>query len=44
MRELESLLTPLVRAETDALGSADFKVTLLAGLMRRAAHKLFPPR
>lgn len=44
MRELESLLSPLVRAETDSLGSADFKVTLLAGLMRRAAHKLFPPR
>jgi CO/xanthine dehydrogenase FAD-binding subunit len=42
MRELESLLSPLVRAETDSLGSADFKVTLLAGLIRRAAYKLFP--
>jgi CO/xanthine dehydrogenase FAD-binding subunit len=44
MRELESLLSPLVRAETDTLGSADFKVMLLAGLIRRVAHKLLPPR
>jgi CO/xanthine dehydrogenase FAD-binding subunit len=39
-RSLEQQLAPLVHAETDLLGSADFKVAQLAGLIRRSAHRL----
>lgn len=38
--ELEQQLEPLVQAETDVLGSADFKLALLSGLIRRAADRL----
>lgn len=37
---LEQQLERLVLAETDVLGSADFKLALLAGLIRRAADRL----
>lgn len=39
-RSLEQEIEPLVSAETDSLGSAEFKVALVAGLIRRAADRL----
>lgn len=39
-RSLEEQIEPLVSAETDSLGSADFKLALLSGLIRRAAYRL----